>query len=149
MRTQHIGAAGELLVQYQLLKIGIDSARMTTDSGVDLVVYAPGDRSASTVQVKTNMSARPSGGSGPLARGWYFPDQCSAQLLAFVALDTDTVWLLTLKEARELAQQHSERGIRQLYWRLEAAPAGRTSPRHEAQMAGYLLASRAAQLFPG
>jgi hypothetical protein len=28
---QHIGAVGELLVQYQLLKIGIDSARMTTD----------------------------------------------------------------------------------------------------------------------
>jgi hypothetical protein len=37
-----------LLVQYQLLKMGIDSARMTTDAGVDLVVYAPGDRSAST-----------------------------------------------------------------------------------------------------
>ena len=31
-----------LLVQYQLLKMGIDSARMTTDAGVDLVVYAPG-----------------------------------------------------------------------------------------------------------
>jgi hypothetical protein len=46
MSTQHIGAAGELLVQYQLLKIGIDSARMTTDAGVDLVVYAPGIRLA-------------------------------------------------------------------------------------------------------
>ena len=98
MSTQHIGAAGELLVQYQLLKIGIDSARMTTDAGVDLVVYAPGDRSASTVQVKTNMSAKPAGGRGPLSRGWYFPDQCPAQLLAFVALDMDTAWLFTLKE---------------------------------------------------
>ncbi len=39
------------------------------------------------------------------------PDQCPAQLLAFVALDTDTAWLFTLKEAQELAQQHSERGI--------------------------------------
>lgn len=29
-------------MQYQLLKMGIDSARMTTDAGVDLVVYAPG-----------------------------------------------------------------------------------------------------------
>ena len=48
MSTQHIGAAGELLVQYQLLKMGIDSARMTTDAGIDLVVYAPGNRSAST-----------------------------------------------------------------------------------------------------
>lgn len=29
---QHIGSAGELLVQYKLLKFGIDSAAMTTDS---------------------------------------------------------------------------------------------------------------------
>jgi hypothetical protein len=83
MNTQHIGAAGERLVQYQLLKIGIDSARMTTDAGVDLVVYAPRDRSASTVQVKANMGAKPAGGRrGPLSRGWYFPDPCPAQLPA-------------------------------------------------------------------
>jgi hypothetical protein len=148
MSTQHIGAAGKLLVQYQLLKMGIDSARMTTDAGIDLVVYAPGDRSASTVEVKTNMSSKPEGGRGPLSRGWYFPDQCPAQLLAFVALDTDTAWLFTLNEAQGLAQQHSERGIRQLYWRLEPALAGPKSPRYEAQMIGYLLATRAAQLFP-
>ena len=42
MRTQHIGAGGELLVQYQLLKMGIDSSRMTIDAGIDLVMYAPG-----------------------------------------------------------------------------------------------------------
>jgi len=69
MNTQRIGAADELLVQYQLLKAGIDSARMTTDAGGDLMVYAPGDRSASTVQVKTNMGAKPAGGRGPLSRG--------------------------------------------------------------------------------
>jgi hypothetical protein len=149
MRTQHIGAAGELLVQYQLLKMGIDSARMTTDAGVDLVVYAPGDRSASTVQVKTNMSPNPAGGPGPLSRRWFFPDQCPAQLLAFVALDTDTAWLFTLKEAQEPAQQRSIKGNCQLYWRLNAAPVGRRSPLHEAQMADYLLPTKAARLFPG
>jgi hypothetical protein len=52
MRTQHIGAAGELLVQYQLLKVGIDSSQMTIDAGIDLVVYAPGNRTASTAQVR-------------------------------------------------------------------------------------------------
>jgi hypothetical protein len=135
-------------VQYQLLKMGIDSARMTTDAGVDLVVYAPRNQAASAVQVKTNLGAKPSGGRGPLSRGWFFPDQCPAQLLAFVALDTDMAWLFTLKEAQELAQQHSERGVRQLYWRLEAAPAGRKSARYEAQMVSFLLPTRAAQLFP-
>jgi hypothetical protein len=68
-------------------------------------------------------------------------------LLAFVALDTDTAWLLTLKQAQELAQQHSQRGMRQLYWRLKAVP-GPKSPRHEAQMLDYLLPTRAAHLFP-
>ncbi len=42
--TQALGAAGELLVQYQLLKHGIDSAHLTTDSGIDLVMYVPGDK---------------------------------------------------------------------------------------------------------
>ena len=37
VRTQIIGAAGEVLITYKLLKFGIDSARMTTDAGVDLV----------------------------------------------------------------------------------------------------------------
>jgi hypothetical protein len=40
--NQAIGAAGELFVQYQLIKSGIDSARLTTDSGIDL--YIPGTR---------------------------------------------------------------------------------------------------------
>ena len=35
-----------------------------------------------------------------------------------------------------------------LYWRLKAAPVGRKSPRHEAQMVNYLLPTKAAQLFP-
>jgi hypothetical protein len=108
----------------------------------------PRDRSASTVQVKTNMGAKPAGGRGALSRGWFFPDQCPAQLLAFVALDTDTAWLFTLQEAQELAQQHSQRGNYQLYWRLNAVPVGSKPRRHEAQMVGYLLATRAAQLFP-
>jgi hypothetical protein len=112
------------------------------------VVYASVNRSASTVQVKSNVRAKPAGGRGPLSRDWYFPDRCPARLLAFVALDTDTAWLFTLKEAQGLAQQHSERGIRQLYWRLKAAPAGPKPPRYEAQMVGYLLPTRAAQLFP-
>ncbi|WP_457553363.1 hypothetical protein [Desulfobacula sp.] len=35
--TQHIGKAGELLVQYKLVKYGIDSAALTTDSGMKKV----------------------------------------------------------------------------------------------------------------
>lgn len=62
--TQAIGAAGELLVQYQLLKLGIDSARLTTDSGIGLVIYAPGHQAAVTIQVKTYLPPKPAGGKG-------------------------------------------------------------------------------------
>ena len=50
---QAIGAAGELFVQYKLIKRGIDSARLTTDSGIDLVMYIPGTIEAHTIQVKS------------------------------------------------------------------------------------------------
>lgn len=145
--SQHIGAAGELLVQYQLLKLGIDSARMTTDSGIDLVVYAPGSREATTVQVKTHVRPRPAGGTGVLSRGWNFPQECPAQAIATVALDTDQVWLFTLAEAHNLAQQHSATGGRRLYWRLGTRPPG-DRVRYEDTMSPYLLASRAQELFP-
>lgn len=117
--TQHIGAAGELLVQYRLLKHGIDSARLTTDSGVDLVAYLPASNQAVTVQVKTQRRPRPSGGTGPLSVGWFFPHDLKAEFLAVVLLDSDDVWLFTRDEARELAQEHSGRGIRQIHWLIE------------------------------
>lgn len=113
--SQHIGAAGELLTQYQLLKLGIDSARLTTDSGIDLVAYPPGASSATTIQVKTVERAMPAGGKGRLAIGWTFPHDTRAQLLAFVYLEIDTVWLLTAVVARDLAQQHTSAGRRSLY----------------------------------
>jgi hypothetical protein len=146
--TQHIGAAGELLVQYRLLKAGIDSARLTTDAGIDLVVYAPGNATATTVQVKSNLAAGPAGGKGQLSRGWNFPHTCPAQLLALVALDVDRAWLLTRAEARELAQQHSPKGIRRLYWFLEPPTGGAAGARHEAEMEQYMLENRVAKLFP-
>jgi hypothetical protein len=37
IRTQIIGATGEVLITNKLLKFGIDSARMTIDAGVDFV----------------------------------------------------------------------------------------------------------------
>jgi hypothetical protein len=146
VNIQHIGAAGEFLVQYKLLKIGIDSARLTTDAGIDLVVYAPADRSALTVQIKANLGPKPSGGRGPLSRAWYFPHACPAQLIALVALDVDKVWIFTIDEARELAQQHSDRGTRQLYWRLDPR-SGLATPRHEGVMTSYQLEQRAPALF--
>jgi hypothetical protein len=62
LAKQQIGRCGELLVQQKLLLYGIESAPMTTDSGIDLVVYSPRERNALTIQVKTNLKAKPGGG---------------------------------------------------------------------------------------
>ena len=147
--TQHIGAAGELLVQYRLLKLGIDSARLTTDSGIDLVVYSPATGSATTVQVKTVERAMPSGGTGRHAIGWNFPHDTPAQLLAFTYLEQDLVWLFTAAEARRVAQQRSPKDVRRLYWYTDLTMRQRDGvPLIQSDMDKYLLSVRAPILFP-
>ena len=113
--TQHIGAAGEMLVQYLLLKYGIDSAAMTTDSGVDLVAYSPTTNRSYTIQVKTKEKPTQGGGKGKLALDWNLRDSSPAELVAVVDLSTDSVWLFTHAEFQHHAQQHSEKGIMKLY----------------------------------
>jgi len=39
LSTQQIGKLGELLTQLKLLQFEIESAHLTTDSGIDLVAY--------------------------------------------------------------------------------------------------------------
>lgn len=128
MTAQHIGAAGELLVQYQLLKHDIDSARLTTDSGVDLAAYSPSTSRAVTIQVKSVLRATTAGGKkgAPPTVGWWFPADLKSDLLATVLLETDTVWLFTRREALDWARQHNARGNCQLYWYIdeERVPPG-------------------------
>jgi hypothetical protein len=148
MTSQHIGAAGELLVQYLLLKHGIDSARMTTDSGIDLVVYTPGRSTAATVQVKANALAAPSGGSGKHAIGWNFPVSCPAQYLALTHLETDSAWILTIPEAEALAQQHRET-VHRIHWYTDETVRSRgdRTVRRQSDMERYRLEARIPELF--
>ena len=64
MNTQQTGRAGELLVQYQLLLHGIESAPMTTDRGIDLVAYSEQRSKAVTIQVKTCHETKAGGKGG-------------------------------------------------------------------------------------
>ncbi len=120
--TLHIGAAGELLVQFRLVRNGIDSARLTTDSGVDLVAYPPGTGRALTVQVKTVERSTPAGGKGALATGVVFPRECRAEYVAIVRLSDEIVWLFPILDALRLSKQSLPR----LYWYLNpnTAPSG-------------------------
>lgn len=137
--TQAIGAAGELLVQYQLLKHGIDSARLTTDSGIDLVMYVPGQTLAATIQVKTKWRPVPAGGTGKPSLNWPVPMKDATQWLACVDLSRDAVWLFTMDEARSYQKQTPP----SLYWFIDEAPTGAL---READMTTYRLDTVAAEL---
>ena len=93
MTRAHLGAWGELLVQQQLLTFGIDSARMTTDSGIDLLAYDAVSKKAFSVQVKTRS---PRSGGARYSWGVYETKCDAADLFAFsIKNRPDDVWYMT------------------------------------------------------
>lgn len=147
LQTLEIGSAGELLVQYKLLKCGINSARLTTDSGIDLVMYLPNAKEAHTVQVKAVNGPGPAGGKGKPALGWRFPHSCPAHWLALVDLSTDSAWLLTLDQARAQAQQHHPNDGRLIYWYV--GEDGPPEAKRQSQMQPYRIEAVADGLLSG
>ena len=100
LTTQQTGKCGELLVQYRLLKRGIESAPMTTDTGIDLVAFpsvgsVPGGSPAPfTLQVKTTSS-----GDGPSISDegvlWAVAWPPLATYIALVDMRRDKLWLFS------------------------------------------------------
>ena len=123
LNTQQIGKLGELLVQYQLLLRGIETAHLTTDAGIDLVAYSSKSKAAKTIQVKANLRAKPAGGKGALALDWWFPIDSAADIIALVDISKDRVWLFTWAQATSCAQQSSN-GSFHLYMYID--PAAKT-----------------------
>lgn len=140
LTTAQIGRCGELLVQYLLLMRGIESAPMSTDSGIDLVVYASKMSGPMTIQVKANLKPKPSGGKGKSALDWWIPDQSPAQLVALVDLATQRVWLFEAHEIRFLAQQHSK-GKHHIYMYTDPTTRPKRVDRlsHDYEFTKYLL----------
>jgi hypothetical protein len=107
LAKSQIGRAGELLVQYRLLLLGVDSAPMSTDTGVDLVAYSPVSKQPTTIQVKTNLRPKPGGGKGKPALDWWIPAESPAALIALVDLSEERLWMFKTMEIATLAQQKS------------------------------------------
>lgn len=143
-----IGRAGELLVQYRLLLLGVESAPMSTDTGIDLVAYSPTTNEPSTVQVKTNLKPKHGGGKGKAALDWWVPDDTPAGLVALVDLSEQRLWMFTAEEAARLAQQHPN-GRHHLYMYTDptASPKKPDRPAHVYEFQKYLLENRAHSLF--
>lgn len=145
---QQIGKAGELLLQYKLLLRGIESAPMTTDAGVDLVVFSSRKQEAITIQIKTNLKPKPAGGKGKLTLDWWISDNSPAQLIALTDLSTQRIWLFTMSEIHALEMQHPE-GRYHVYMTIDPTlqpkrPKGRT---FDYEFEQYRLENRFHKLF--
>ena len=146
LRKAQIGRCGELLVQYRLLKHGIESASMTTDAGIDLVAYAPRSREAVTIQVKANLQPKPAGGRGKMLLSWDLRETSPAQMVALVDLSTERVCLFRDEEFDKVAQQNKG-GNRKffIYTDPEARPKeGRLSM--DSDFEGHLIEARIEEL---
>ena len=148
--TQQIGELGELLTQYQLLRFGIESAQLTTDSGIDLVAYSPHKKEALTIQVKANHKPRPGGGRGHLSFEWTVRDNSPADLFSFVDVSENRIWLFTKEELSHIAQQHSKKGNFHFYIYIVSksklkGPKGVAA--HISNFEKYRLESRIEELF--
>lgn len=147
LTTQQIGRLGELLVQYELLQHGIESAPMTTDAGVDLVAYSGNQGQSITIQVKTNLTPKPGGGKGALAIDWWVGVNCPAKRYAFVDLSTRRVWLFTRQELEDSAQQRSG-GRLHLYMYTNPEPESSAYARHgDRRFSKFLFNNRVSALF--
>ena len=137
VNTQQVGRAGELLVQYMLLKRGIDSAPMTTDRGVDLVAIQSGTGRTASIQVKT---ARHRDGGSYIV--WAMPDECKAEYVAAVDLMRDLCWLFTKVEFERLAGSH-----RWLWWYIPGHRPKRARSMPEEDFASFEIDAAISRLF--
>ena len=147
VKTAQIGRCGELLVQYKLLLGGVESAPMTTDSGVDLVAYSPMNEKAITIQVKTNLKPKKSGsGKGKAALDWWISEKSPAHYIALVDLSSNKIWLLSHAEVSMLAQQKSS-GRYHLYMYVDPTVKPLKAGRHSYEFEKFLLENRAHEVF--
>lgn len=148
LSTAQIGRCGELLVQYELLLCGVESAALCTDVGVDLVAYSPKQHAPLTIQIKSNLKAKPGGGKGKMVLDWWIEENNPAQLVALVDLSSRRVWMLKMEELATLAQQRSS-GRFHIYMYTDPTCTPRLSGRlaHSYEFEKYRLENRVHELF--
>jgi hypothetical protein len=144
--TARIGRCGELLVQFRLLKAGIESAAMTTDTGIDLVAYSPKVKQAITIQVKANLDAKPGGGKGHLALDWWLSQLSPAELVALVDVRSERVWLFKHAELLNASQQKPE-GRMHFYMYVDPNYSPKHAGTHVREFERYLIDCRIKELF--
>ena len=147
MTKQQIGRCGELLVQVKLLLGGIESAPMTTDTGIDLVAFSNHNNKVLTIQVKTNLKPKPAGGKGKKMLDWWIPDDSPADVIALVDLSSMSVWVFKFSEITGLAQQHPKGRYHFGMYIDLSVRAKKSRKSFTFQFAKYLIENRVSYLF--
>jgi hypothetical protein len=148
MTTSQIGKLGELLVQFRLLEIGIESAHLTTDSGIDLVAYSPSRKEVTTIQVKTNFKPKPGGGKGKPALDWWIPENSPAKAYALVDVSERRIWIFSREEIQTRAQQKSKGGFHlYMYTGTDVKRRKNVSAAQVNEFEEFLLEKHASSLF--
>jgi hypothetical protein len=138
LTSQQKGRCGELLVQLMLLKHGIESAPLTTDTGIDLVAYPRTVNSAwqldrpARIQIKASTHR---GNSSDKYLGWDVTEDCPADFIALVDLDRNKLWLFPITDFKKFASKAGKLN-RRLWW----CPPGyeyQKQHRHESDFADY------------
>jgi cysteine synthase len=109
--SQQVGKCGELLVQYILLKHGVESAHLTTDRGIDLVAFDSVKQKPVTIQVKTSTHRIEEGDKW---LEWPIPATCPAEYIAAVDLERDKFWLFSMEQFKQSSTRHGDNYI--LWW---------------------------------
>ena len=127
LATQQTGRCGELLVQYMLLKNGVESAPLTTDTGVDLVAYPDIGKKPVTIQVKTSNHLGPADDKW---LRWDIREDCPAEFIAAVDLIRNKFWLIRTEELKKIAHRTTEGRLR-LWWSLPGFESKKSKHKEE------------------
>ena len=121
---------------------------MSTDTGIDLVTYSPSAPIPMTVQVKTNLQAKPGGGKGKMALDWWVPSDTPAQLVALVDLSRQNIWLMSPAELSAHAQQKPEGRLHiYMYTDTSARPRRLDRLAHVHEFEQFLLTNRVSSIY--
>ena len=103
-----VGRCGKILVQYHLLRHGIESAPITADVGIGLVAYSPWTKRPFTLQVETTLRPNPAGLKGMALYWWVVALRGEpAEFVLLVELQHERIWALTREELATVAQAAS------------------------------------------
>ena len=144
--TQQIGKCGELLIQYELLKRGVESAPLTTDTGVDLVAFRDVRQKPVTIQVKTTTA--PSDPPGIKWVRWDVAANCPAEYVALVDLYRNKSWLISTEDLWKIAERPPDKDC-YLWWYVPEyeTKRGRRPAMNEEQFKEYEMDAAISKVF--